>query len=128
MVTESLKNDPKMLHMLFFILRVYQDVINEYHDKLVQLQHEYEVYQVHEICMSIGESKWHNQILVQPIPGGKYGLRNVFWTDLDLMITRMKINLEEDPSTGKLIKKNVDMGQRIFVLDGDGIQRPVINT
>jgi hypothetical protein len=58
-----------MLLMLFFILRVDQDVINEYHDKLVQLRHEYGVHQVHEMCMSIGESKRHNQILIQPVSG-----------------------------------------------------------
>jgi hypothetical protein len=33
----------------------------------------------------------------------------------------MKIDLGEDPSTDKLIKKNIDAGQRIFVLDGDDI-------
>jgi hypothetical protein len=53
-----------MLIMLFFILVVDQDVIDEDHDKLVQLRHEYGVHQVHEICMSIGESKQHNQILI----------------------------------------------------------------
>jgi hypothetical protein len=35
MVTESLQNNPKMLCMLFFILGIDQDVVNEYHDKLV---------------------------------------------------------------------------------------------
>jgi hypothetical protein len=44
------------------------------------------------------------------------------------VITRMKIDLGEDLSTGKLIKKIVDAGQRIFVLDSDGIRRLVINT
>jgi hypothetical protein len=48
--------------------------------------------------------------------------------DLDLMITQMKIDLGEDLSTDKLIKENVDVGQMIFILDGDDIQRPVINT
>jgi hypothetical protein len=86
MVTKSLQNNPNMLLMLFFILGVDQDVINEYHDKLVQLWHEYGVHQVHEICRSIGESKRHNQILIQPIPGRECSLRNFFWTDLDLMI------------------------------------------
>jgi hypothetical protein len=76
------------------------------------------------MCMSIGESKRHNQVLIQPVPGRECSLRNVFWTDLDLMITRMKIDL----STGKLIKENVDAGQMIFVLDRDSIQKPVINT
>jgi hypothetical protein len=57
MVTKSLQNNLKMLLMLFFILKVDQDVVNEYHDKLIQLRHEYGVYQVHEMCRSIGESK-----------------------------------------------------------------------
>jgi hypothetical protein len=37
MVTKSLQNNPKMSFILFFIPRVDQDVINEYHDKLVHL-------------------------------------------------------------------------------------------
>jgi hypothetical protein len=44
------------------------------------------------------------------------------------VITQTEIDLEKDFSISKLIKKNIDAGQRIFVLDGDGIQRLVINT
>jgi hypothetical protein len=33
----------------------------------------------------------------------------------------MKIDLEKDFSTGKLIEKNIDARQRIFILDGDDI-------
>jgi hypothetical protein len=44
MVTKLLQNKSKMLLMLFFILGVDQDVVNEYHDKLVQLRHEYGVH------------------------------------------------------------------------------------
>jgi hypothetical protein len=44
------------------------------------------------------------------------------------MITRMKIDLRKDFSTGKLVEKNVDARQWIFVLDDDGIQRLVVNT
>jgi hypothetical protein len=124
----SARMHTEMLHMLFFILGVDQDVINEHLNKLVQLWHEYKVHQVHEMCRSIGESKRHNQILIQPIPSGEGSLRNVLRPDLDLVITRMKIDLGKDFSTGKLIKKNVDAGQWIFILDGDGILRPVINT
>jgi hypothetical protein len=79
------------------------------------------------MCRSIGESKRHNQILIQPIPDGEGSLRNVVRADLDLMITRTKINLGKDFCTGKLIKKNVDVGQWIFVLDSDDVQRPVVN-
>jgi hypothetical protein len=110
MVTKSLQNNSKMLRMLFFTLGIDQDIINEDHDKLVQLRHEYGVHQVHEMCRSIGESKRHNQILVQPIPGREGSLRNIFHTDLDLMITRTEIDLGKDSCTGKLIKENVDVG------------------
>jgi hypothetical protein len=48
--------------------------------------------------------------------------------DLDLMITQTEIDLEKDSCTGKLIKENADAGQWVLVLDGDGIQRPVVNT
>jgi hypothetical protein len=45
--------------------------------------------------MSIGESKQHNQILIQPIPGGEDSLRDVFWMDLDLMVTQTEIDLQK---------------------------------
>jgi hypothetical protein len=44
MVVKSLQNNLKMLRMLCFILEVDRDVVNEYHDKLVQLRHEYRVH------------------------------------------------------------------------------------
>jgi hypothetical protein len=44
MVTKSLQNNSKMLLMLFFIFGVDPDVVNEYHDKHVQLRHEYRVH------------------------------------------------------------------------------------
>jgi hypothetical protein len=76
-----------MLLMLFLILRVDQYIVNEDHDKLVQLRQEYGVHQVHEMCRSIGESKRYNQILIQSIPGGEGSLRDVFRMNLDLMVT-----------------------------------------
>jgi hypothetical protein len=41
--------------------------------------------------------------------------------DLDLMVTQTDINIQKDLYTSKLIKKDVDVGQRVFVLDGDDI-------
>jgi hypothetical protein len=87
MVLKSLQNNSEMLRMLFFTLGIDQDVINKDHDKLVQLRHEHGVHQVHEMCMRIGESKKHNQILIQPVPGRESSLRDIFRTDLDLIIT-----------------------------------------
>jgi hypothetical protein len=128
MVLKLLQNNSEMLRMLFFTLGIDQDVVNEDHDKLVQLWHEHGVHPVHEMCRSIGESKRHNQILIQPVPGREGSLRDIFRMDLDLMMTRTEINLGKDSCTGKLIKENVDAGQQILVLDGDGIQRLVVQT
>jgi hypothetical protein len=87
MVSKSLQNNSEMLCMLFFTLGIDQDVVNKDHDKIVQLQHEHGVHQVHEMCRNIGEFKRHNQILVQPVPGRECSLRDIFRMDLDLMIT-----------------------------------------
>jgi hypothetical protein len=78
MVSKSLQNNLEMLRMLFFTLGIDQDVLNEDHNKLVQLQHEHRVHQVHEMCRSLGESKRHNQILIPPVPGRESSLRDTF--------------------------------------------------
>jgi hypothetical protein len=57
MISKSLQNNVEMSCMLIFTLGIDQDVVNEDHDKLVQLWHECRVHQVNEICRSIGESK-----------------------------------------------------------------------
>jgi hypothetical protein len=57
MIPKSLQNNAEMSHMLFSTLEINEDVVNEDHNKLVQLWHEYGVHQVHEMCRSIGESK-----------------------------------------------------------------------
>jgi hypothetical protein len=43
------------------------------------------------------------------------------------MITRTKVNLGENFGSSQLIKKNIDSGKRVFVLDGDCIERSVIH-
>jgi hypothetical protein len=49
MITQLLECNAEMSFMLFLVLRIDQDVISEYHDKHVQLCHEYRVHQVHEV-------------------------------------------------------------------------------
>jgi hypothetical protein len=72
--TQSLKHNVEMPFMLFLVLRIDQDIINEDHDKLVQLCHEYRVHQIYEVSRGVD-------------------LQKNFFTDLDLMITQSKINL-----------------------------------
>jgi hypothetical protein len=63
-----------MLFMLFLTLRKDQDVINEDHDKLVQLLHENRVHQVHEVSRGIGQPKGHYQILIESVLDGESSL------------------------------------------------------
>jgi hypothetical protein len=47
----------KMFGMIFWSFGIDQDVINEDHNKFVELLHEDRIHEVHEICWSIGETK-----------------------------------------------------------------------
>jgi hypothetical protein len=44
------------------------------------------------------------------------------------MVTRTKVDLGENSSSSQLIKKNIDSGKRVFVLDGYCIEPSVIYT
>jgi hypothetical protein len=82
-----------MLIMLFLTLRKDQDVINEDYDKLIQLFHKNRVHQVHEVSRGVGQTKGHHQILIETVSSGQSSLQDILFTDLDLMIARMKVNL-----------------------------------
>ena len=47
-LSQSLQYHPQMIRMLFFVSRIYQNVIDEYHHKLVKIIHEYTVHQIHK--------------------------------------------------------------------------------
>jgi hypothetical protein len=46
--------------MLFLVLRKDQDVINEDHNKVVKLCHQYKVRQVQEMSRGVGQPEWHH--------------------------------------------------------------------
>jgi hypothetical protein len=56
-VSQFLKNNMEMFSMIFWILGVDQNVINEDHNKFVELLHEDKVHEIHKICWSIGKTK-----------------------------------------------------------------------
>jgi hypothetical protein len=105
MITQSLKHNAEMLFMLFLTLRKDQDVINENHDKLIQLFHENWVHQVHEVSERVGQTKRHYQILIKTVSGGENNLWDIFFMYLDLVIARIKVNLQEDLCSNQLIEQ-----------------------
>jgi hypothetical protein len=100
-----------MLFMLYLTFRKDQVVIYEDHDKLVQLFHENRVHQVYEVSGGVDQTKRHYQILIKTVSGGKNSLWDIFFTDLDLMIARMKVNLQKDLQSNQLIEQEVNAGQ-----------------
>jgi hypothetical protein len=48
MCPESSEDDPEVTLMIFAILEVDKDVVNEDYDKLIQFLHEYLIHEVHE--------------------------------------------------------------------------------
>jgi hypothetical protein len=61
--------------MLFLILKIYEDIIDEHHYKLVEVVHEYTIHQVHEESWRIRQIEGHNCVLIKPILGDDNCLR-----------------------------------------------------
>jgi hypothetical protein len=117
-----------MFGMFCLIIGIDQGIIDKNHYEFVKISHEYKVHEIHEIGWDITETKRHHQILVETISGGESGFGNVAWSNLNLMITRLKIDLEENLDSSQLIEKNINVGKRIFVFNGHHIERSVVHT
>jgi hypothetical protein len=57
-----------MFFVFFFILRVDQYVIDEHHNKLVQILHNILVHEIYIVGQGFSQSKIHHYLLVRTIP------------------------------------------------------------
>jgi hypothetical protein len=128
MILQTLKDNSEVFGVFFLALGIDENIIDKDHDIFVELRHKHGVHEVQEVGCGIRETKRHYQELIKTITSGESGFRNVTRSNFDLMITRTKVNLREDFGSSQLIKKNIDSGKRVFVLDGDCIERSVIYT
>jgi hypothetical protein len=128
MISQTLKDNSEVFGMFFLIFGVDEEIIDKDHYEFVKLRHKHGVHEVHEVGWGICETKGHYQELVKTIMSGESDFRNVTRSNLDLIVTRMKVDLGENFGSSQLIKKNIDSRKRIFVLDGDCIERSVIHT
>jgi hypothetical protein len=128
MISQTLKDNSEMFGMVLLVFGIEKDIIDEDHYEFVELRHKHGVHEIHEVGWGICETKRHHQELVKTITSGESSFRNVTRSNFDFMITRTKIDLGENFGSSQLIKKNIDSGKRIFVLDGHCIERSVINT
>ena len=91
MLSQTLKHYMQMTGMLFLVLGVHQDIINENHYELVQYRHENRIHQIHEVCWCISQPKRHHQKFIQPISGQEGSLRNITCSYFDLMVAGVKV-------------------------------------
>jgi hypothetical protein len=123
-----LQDNAKVLGMLLLIFGIDEDRIDKDHYEFVELRHKHGVPEVHEVGWGICESKGHYQELVESVTSGERSFRDVTGLNFDFVVTRTNIDLGENFGCSQLIKKNIDSGKRIFVLDGYCIERSVVNT
>jgi hypothetical protein len=66
-----------MFLMFCFRLGVNQDIVDEDHNKLIQVLYKHLIHEVHEIGGGIGKSEGYHSILVEFILGAEYCLGNI---------------------------------------------------
>ena len=84
-----------MFNMFFFVLGIYQYIIQINHDELVEVFHEYIVHQSGEKGWSIAEAKGHDGVLIGAIASDEGGLRNVLLMNSDLVITQPQVEFRK---------------------------------
>jgi hypothetical protein len=75
----------------------------------------------------VGQTKGHHQILIKTVSGGESSLWDIFFTDLDLMIARTKVNLRKDMCSNQLIEQEINVRQWILVLHGYCVEWSIID-
>ena len=127
MFPEFSQYNSEMFGVLFWCLGVYQNVINEYHNKLVQIFHEDLIHEIHEVSWGIGQPKGHDRAFIQAISGYKCRLWNILGSDFQLVVPRSEVDLGEHLGPIELIKQIFNLGKWILVLDCNFIEGAVVN-
>ena len=114
--------------MLLQRLAVDEDVVQEHDHEVVQVRPEHLLHEVHERGRRVGQAERQHEELVVPVPRAERGLRHVGRIDAHLVVARAQIDLAEVLRTVQPIEQLIDAGQRVLVLDGDLVQRTVVDT
>ena len=93
MLSQQPQHCIQMLDMLFFIFLIYQYVINEHNNKIIQTGMQDTIHQKHKCSWNISQTKWNYNKLIIPIPGPEICLVIVLLFDAYLMVSRSQINL-----------------------------------
>ncbi|GKA96618.1 hypothetical protein Tco_0818713 [Tanacetum coccineum] len=79
----------QMLFVLLLVLRIDQNIVNKDNYKFIQIRFAHSVHEVHKHnSRCVGQTKRHDLEFVMSISSSKGSLRDVFFSNLQLVITR----------------------------------------
>src|SRR6185295_3547159 len=87
MLSKLLEDNMNMTSMIFLGLGIDKNIINEDNHKDIKFFHEDAIHQIHEVSRCIGEAEGHDSEFIETISSRKSCFWNIFFPDLDLMIT-----------------------------------------
>ena len=90
--------------MIFDCLQIYQDVIQENSDEVVQVVGKYVIHQVHKLCRGIRDSKRNDKELVQAPTSFERCFWNILFSQRYLPIPGSKIDAAVDCGAPQTIK------------------------
>jgi len=76
-----------MINMFFLILKIYQDLINEYNNKIFQIRMQHTIHEAHKGSWSISQTKWSYKKIIIILPGPKNYLIDFLFFNAYLMIS-----------------------------------------
>ncbi|MBW0543729.1 hypothetical protein O181_083444 [Austropuccinia psidii MF-1] len=127
-VPQSLEDRSHMFDMFLLRTEEHHNIIQINHNKNIQEICKYIIHKTLERSWSIGQTKWHDKILITTILGSKGSWVLIPLFDSQEIICTTQFYLGEDSGTIEYSKELVHRRNRIPVLPSDGIEFAVVNT
>ena len=107
-----------MFGMILLILGEDQNIIEIHQNKFIGVGVEDEIHHSRECWRSIDKAERHDSIFIRTKTCSECCLGNIFFTNVNLVITNTEIKLGEYLSTFELFEKLIDVGKWVLVLYG----------
>ena len=115
-----------MLLVLFEGLGEDEDIVKVDDHQSIQERPEQVVHESLESAGSIAEAERHNESLVVAVSRLECGLVDVFFEDLDLVVSAFELDLGEEFGATKPVEEIVDSGKRVSILYGLLVERTIV--
>jgi hypothetical protein len=127
MLLESSEDLLDLALMISHVFGVDKDVVEVDDDTDVEHIAEDVVHEVLECGWRISEAERHDKVFEMTVAGAEGGFPLIAFFDAEKVITRSQIELGEVFGSLEPIHDLVREGKRVAVLDGDGVETPVVH-